>query len=473
MSLNWKEIDLILEELALQNAMIQDCHQPKPPLVIFNLYRPSDPFSLMISLETGLCRMHRLNRKMKNPSRPQRFAGFLKANLRGARILEARQLGTERIVKIHVAVDERELIIWLRLWSNAANMIVTDMEGNILDAAYRRPQRGEISGGFYNPEKENLGQNAPKKDFTIRDYPENMSFNQFIEESYDEKRFSRELEALHQQAANLLQEKENYLKAHISTIRKKLDDEKGAEELLQRGDLIKNNLYQIKKGAKEIELSDYFNDNRTILIKLNPLLSPMENAEKYYSDYKKELGNRKNSSEKLVNLESQLVWVQEERSKLDTRSSISELKELLLLLDKPKTGLKDKSEALPGLLFFSGTYQLRVGRTAKENDYLLRRQARGNDFWFHCRDYPGAYVFVRTQPGKTLPLEVMLDAGNLALLYSKAKQSGQADIYYTQVKYLRRPRDGKTGLVLPTQEKNLHIKLDAQRIQRLKKEKSL
>ncbi|RKX82728.1 MAG: hypothetical protein DRP70_15895, partial [Spirochaetes bacterium] len=73
---------------------------------------------------------------------------------------------------------------------------------------------------------------------------------------------------------------------------------------------------------------------------------------------------------------------------------------------------------------------------------------------------------------------ILLDAGNLALSYSKAKTSGEADLYYTRVKYLRRPRvsriernpkSGKTATVLPTHEKNLHIKLDAKRLKKLKK----
>ncbi|MDY4611956.1 MAG: hypothetical protein SPD11_15210, partial [Sphaerochaetaceae bacterium] len=56
---------------------------------------------------------------------------------------------------------------------------------------------------------------------------------------------------------------------------------------------------------------------------------------------------------------------------------------------------------------------------------------------------------------------------NLALVFSKAKNAGKADLYYTQVKYLRRAKDGKTGLVLPTQEKNLAIQLDEKRLARL------
>ncbi|MBQ7282446.1 MAG: hypothetical protein IJR16_06680, partial [Spirochaetales bacterium] len=64
-------------------------------------------------------------------------------------------------------------------------------------------------------------------------------------------------------------------------------------------------------------------------------------------------------------------------------------------------------------------------------------------------------------------LEVLLDAANIAVLYSKGRNNSSVDLYYTQVKYLRRAKDGKTGLVLPTQEKNLTIKPDPARIARL------
>lgn len=69
---------------------------------------------------------------------------------------------------------------------------------------------------------------------------------------------------------------------------------------------------------------------------------------------------------------------------------------------------------------------------------------------------------------KSIPLDVLIDAGSLAVLFSKAKEGGEADLYYTQVKYLRRAREGKLGLVLPTQEKNLYIKLEEKRIERLR-----
>ncbi len=109
-----------------------------------------------------------------------------------------------------------------------------------------------------------------------------------------------------------------------------------------------------------------------------------------------------------------------------------------------------------------------VGRSAADNDELLRSYVAGNDYWFHARDWPGAYVFVKTPRGKSVPLEVMLDAANLAVFYSKGRTVGSGDVYYTQVKFLRRAKGGKSGLVIPTREKNLFVRLDSGRVERVR-----
>ena len=87
--------------------------------------------------------------------------------------------------------------------------------------------------------------------------------------------------------------------------------------------------------------------------------------------------------------------------------------------------------------------------------------------WLHTRDYAGGYVFIKAQKNKTIPLEILLYAGNLAVYHSKARKNKQADLYYTQVKFLRRAKNGPKGLVLPTQEKNLCIKSDKNRLAKL------
>jgi predicted ribosome quality control (RQC) complex YloA/Tae2 family protein len=76
-------------------------------------------------------------------------------------------------------------------------------------------------------------------------------------------------------------------------------------------------------------------------------------------------------------------------------------------------------------------------------------------------------VFIKQCSGKTVPLPILLDAANLALFYSKGRNSGRGELFYTQVKYLRRAKNGPKGLVIPTQEKNLSVTLDDSRLKEL------
>ncbi|WP_038173116.1 NFACT RNA binding domain-containing protein, partial [Treponema pedis] len=133
---------------------------------------------------------------------------------------------------------------------------------------------------------------------------------------------------------------------------------------------------------------------------------------------------------------------------------------------------KEKNEkAAPGLQFLCSGWTLLVGRTAAENDELLRHFVKGSDLWLHTRDYAGGYVFIKAKPKKTVPLPVLIKAGNLAVFYSKARKNGGADLYTTQVKHLRRAKNAPKGTVLPTQERNLSIKLDEKILKELEEEK--
>ena len=138
-------------------------------------------------------------------------------------------------------------------------------------------------------------------------------------------------------------------------------------------------------------------------------------------------------------------------------------------LAKRRSAPSQAPKRFPGLSLERDGWLVLIGRSAAENDVLLRRHVRGNDMWFHARDYAGSYVFVKSRAGKSVPLDIMLDAGSLALYYSKGRSSGSGDIYYTQAKYLRRAKDGPKGLVIPTQEKNLRVKLDEGRMRELRR----
>ena len=122
---------------------------------MFELYQPRHRRSwLLVSFGARHTRLHRVAQRPRQPGSAPRFVSFMRAHVRGGRIAAAGQLGAERIVKLAVTCGGGELLVWMRLWANAANCIVTDPGGRILDALFRRPRRGEVSGGDYHPERD-------------------------------------------------------------------------------------------------------------------------------------------------------------------------------------------------------------------------------------------------------------------------------------------------------------------------------
>ena len=170
--------------------------------------------------------------------------------------------------------------------------------------------------------------------------------------------------------------------------------------------------------------------------------------------------------EEILNLEMTLRRLEIRYDELRAQEDLGAL-EAELRGDGRAQGKVREKNAPPGLQFESNGFRILVGRTSAENDELLRRHVRGNDYWLHTRDCPGGYVFIKSISGKSVPLETLLDAGNLAVFYSKARSSGAAELYYTQAKHLRRAKGEKPGTVLPSHEKNLSVKLDPLRLDRL------
>ena len=470
-SLNYKEIDLILEELPLENSHIQKIHQPDFTTLLFDLYSPGRRFSLLISLEQNRLRLHEVTERPKNRVKLQRFAQFLRSRITGGRITEAYQLDGERIVKLTVVRGGETSFLWIRLWGGAANVIVTDAAGTILDAFYRRPGRAETTGERFDPEvnPEAYGlKGKPKREFSVRDFGNDGPYNLRIEQHYGRRGFEEALEAAREKALRLAGEKETRLEASLKRVRNQIEEYRDYERFKEFGDIVASNIHRLAEGDEWLTAENYYRNNETVTIELDPSLSPSGNAEGYYAKYRKAKSGIEHLKKDEARLRRELEEARDNAAWISETEDLGNVEEYI----EKERSLRSRQrpsaeEEIPGLRFRSGGFDILVGRTAKENDELLRRHVKGNDYWLHTRDFPGGYVFIKNVPGKSVPLETLLDAGNLALFYSKGRSSGKGELYYTQVKYLRRAKHGKLGMVIPTQEKNLSVQLEEDRIRRL------
>jgi predicted ribosome quality control (RQC) complex YloA/Tae2 family protein len=163
---------------------------------------------VLVALTPGACRLHATYRAVPKPDKPLRFAEFLKSRLVNGWITEAGQLGDDRIVRLLIRRGDQVFRMYLRLWSNAANVIVTDEQGTILDVMRRSPRRGEITGGHYAPEEalteeQRTASARPKRDFEVRTFEGPGTFNEQIDAYYAEHGGALSLEALREQVRKL------------------------------------------------------------------------------------------------------------------------------------------------------------------------------------------------------------------------------------------------------------------------------
>ena len=502
MSLNCNEINVILNELNLEGAFIQDIIQPGYDTLAFYTYKEGCAKTVLICTAQNSVRLNETRRKITKNDKPLRFMEFLRARIKGCRINSIEQIGVERVVKlelsrmveanpkgsakgtVHISLVkkpvlskeeleaqgepveiEEDYILYIKLWNNAANVILCGTDGVILEPMFRRPERGEVKGEKYvEPAAEEQKVAEAMERFPVRaqekDFP---SFNSYIDWWYSEHSDNLSRESLLEKAEKWYNTTRSKKESALHNLEAKLESFKNADQLKHQGDLILSFGYMIDGSSNFLECEDY-ETGKKIRLMIDPKKSAQENAAEYYKKYKKAVSGSDELVHDIEIMKKQLAKIDSLYEEIKNENNPVKIEQLLRRDTTPKQQQKKNH---PGLDYTVNDWYILVGRDANENDELLRHHVRGDDLWLHVRDFPGGYVFIKARKGKTVPLDILLDAANLAVYYSKARNAGKTDLYYTHVKYLRRAKNGPKGLVLPTQEKNLCIEPDKERLARL------
>lgn len=459
--LNHKEVGLLLSELPLKGSYIQKITEHDYHSFTLSLFEKEEKaWLLYVEIATANSHFCRTGRIRKKSGNTQRFAQYLKSHIIGALVTDIHQLPFDRAFILTLSKDGEILKLLFRFYSGpGANIMVLDEDDKILELMFRRPKRNEAPGCklVFTP-RESEGD----KVFSIRQF-DGSSFNAWIDKFYSTLDKQEEINDLVLRAERkrdrLITEKERL----IRSAEQRLFAAKDFENSKRLADLLSSSLFLVKKGMDRIVLDDWQTGGKTA-IPLNPAISARENLDHLYAKYQKDKKAFSMAEDELKRLQRELEELKEYYCNLLAfpEENLAKLRQ-----NGEAEVKKGEKKTYPGLIVESGTFTLLVGRNAKENDEILRRCCRGNDWWVHTRDYAGGYVIIKAQKDKSVPLETLLDASMLAIHYSKAKNEKKADLYYTQVKYLRRVKDGKTGLVLATQEKNLTVEKDEIRIRKL------
>lgn len=235
-----------------------------------------------------------------------------------------------------------------------------------------------------------------------------------------------------------------------------------------RGDLLSANIYRMEKGMNEITVDNYLTGERET-IKLDVRLTPSQNAQKCYGEYRK-LDTAEKMLTKLIEQEKQeLVYLDSVFDAAARAQTDAELQEIRLelsqsgYLKKGRNKTSDKSvKPLQPLKFKSmDGFDIWVGRNNIQNDKLTLKTAKGDDLWLHTKDIPGSHVIVFAK-GREIPDSTILEAARLAASNSKAKGGTKIPVDYTKVRYVKKPNGAKPGMVIFTNNKTVLVDGDAE-----------
>ncbi|MEH6992061.1 NFACT RNA binding domain-containing protein [Neobacillus drentensis] len=272
----------------------------------------------------------------------------------------------------------------------------------------------------------------------------------------------------------IINEKEKNEKK-IEKLENTLREAEKAEQLQRFGELLTANLYAAKKGMKEIEVIDYYDEmGGTVAILLDPRKTPSENAQKYFSKYQKAKNSVSIVIEQIEKAREEVFYFENLLQQVQSASpkDIQEIREELIeggyIRDRKKRNAKKISNAKPILdhyLSSDGT-ELIVGKNNKQNDYLTNKLAARDEIWLHTKDIPGSHVVIRSKD----PAERTIhEAANLAAYFSKARNSSSVPVDYTKVRYVKKPNGAKPGFVIYDNQQTVYVTPEEEMVLKLKK----
>ncbi len=268
----------------------------------------------------------------------------------------------------------------------------------------------------------------------------------------------------------LLQKITNFLKklqVKADSFTRRLQESEEADAYRQQADLLMAHLYNWQPGMKSITLSD-FETGKPVKITLNPEKNAVQNAQALYKLHQKLKRARGAVEPLLQDVVSEINYLQQVEASLNQLEDYSNPEDLQTLEEIREELIQQKylqakqhhrgsssDESQPYRYLTPSGFLLRIGRNNSQNDRLTFRTATDYDLWFHTQEIPGSHVLLRLEPG-TVPDEVDLQyAADLAAYYSRARQSEQVPVVYTQPKYVYKPKGAKPGMAIYKQEQVL------------------
>ena len=256
---------------------------------------------------------------------------------------------------------------------------------------------------------------------------------------------------------------------------RKLELEKSVnrEQIRIYAELITANQYRLTEKSSVYKLENYYDNNKIIEIPVNPALSPLQNAQKYFKEYKKAVNAEKMLYSLIEDGEQELIYLDTVLDNLSRAETEREIAEIRYELEqggylKIKKGNKQKKEKpLPPLEFMSSDgFKILVGRNNVQNDILTLKTAKNYDMWLHIQKYAGSHTIIVADK-KDITDTAIYEAACISAYHSKAQTSSSVPVDYTLVKNVKKPVGAKPGKVIYNTYNTIYVTPQKELIEKL------
>ena len=257
---------------------------------------------------------------------------------------------------------------------------------------------------------------------------------------------------------------------------RELEATKNRERLRELGDILTSNLHLMEKGMSTFRTMDFYDpEGGEVDIPLDPLLTPQQNAAKYYKEY-----NKAKTAEEMLTIqiekgEKELEYlnsVLENIALAEGEKDLQEIRQELTetgYLRRPKTAAKRAKRVSGKPMEFRSSSGLRisVGKNNSQNDLLTTKLAYKSDIWLHTQKIHGSHVILWLEGGEA-DAQSLTEAAQLAAYFSQARDGSKVPVDYTPVKYVKKPAGARPGMVVYTTYQTAVVEPDAELAKKLR-----
>ncbi len=248
------------------------------------------------------------------------------------------------------------------------------------------------------------------------------------------------------------------MNAKLASLQRSMTDDAEREVLKQSGELILAYQYTLEAGQTELR-AQYEVDAPDLVIKIDPQLTPLENAQRYFTKYDKAKRALSDVPTLIKETKTELDYLNQLESDLELASSWPDIDEVQQGLQsggywqgKRVKRIGGGGQSAPIRIVTPDAYVIWVGRNSRQNEIVTFKKASPEDLWLHARDVPGAHVVIKFD-GRTIPDKIVDQAASIAAYYSAKRSDNKVPVDVTRIKYVKKIKGAKQGMVTYRNEK--------------------